>query len=411
MEVVRNENPLNDRVVGHRDGQELVVKISAHHKNVYGFRRPARVTAEQMSAMLHTIQELPPALTLRRITSVGGSEVRFEWFEGPIVHLFRYADPGYKDTPCALSDHTTEWPSHLPDADALIHSLAEALSALHAAGIAHGDVAENNIWVVAPGRVILADFDALVPRSAADAFEQTCAADMQRMDAMCARIRRVAETCSAVEVLHHVEGVVPGKRSGWSNRFSQDGVDFQAGYHSQLLANGEHLSGQRDNVKRVAFLKSHGVALADASVLDLGCNAGGVLAAMRSDIAAGVGIDFDARCIDAAKFIEAQHAERKIQHHLLDFDRDNLARIPVLCPKPDIILLASMGSWVSKWRRLYTRALNLGPSCIVFETNNDREGKAQLDFFRSAGAVCAPLGCAGDDLTNGLRQVFVITPP
>ena len=70
----------------------------------------------------------------------------------------------------------------------------------------------------------------------------------------------------------------------------------------------------------------------------------------------------------------------------------------------------SLGSWITNWQELYNQCITHSDS-IILETNNDNEGKPQLDFFKSFKCTIKLISDeSDDDTTNNFgRKTYLIT--
>jgi SAM-dependent methyltransferase len=189
--------------------------------------------------------------------------------------------------------------------------------------------------------------------------------------------------------------------NGWNNR-----TEF--GYHSFDIFN-IHIPGQRSPIKRFQKIKKY-YDFSNKKVLDLGCNTGGMLFHIP-EISHGIGVDLDDRCLEACAYF------RKYLRFAcrLDFFKNDLNKInvPMMCHtlnfQPDIIFLLSLGSWISNWKQLYEDCFSVSKT-ILLETNNDKEGYAQIVFFLDKGAriTCVSVQ-SDDDITGNLgRKTYLI---
>jgi hypothetical protein len=191
------------------------------------------------------------------------------------------------------------------------------------------------------------------------------------------------------------------KYNGWENR-----TEF--GYHSFRLFNID-IRGQRDPVKRFEKIKKF-YDFKGKTVLDLGCNTGGMLFHIP-EIAKGVGVDYDSNCISACNmFKERFNFSCDLEFYEKDLNAVNITNFCKLnnC-NPDIVFLLSLGSWVQNWKTLYTDVWNV-TNCILLETNNDTEGRPQLDLFTSFNAIITLVSDKSDDDCTGnmLRKTYLI---
>lgn len=158
--------------------------------------------------------------------------------------------------------------------------------------------------------------------------------------------------------------------NGWNNRTTY-------GYHSYDIGN-IHIQGQRNPKMRLDEMRKH-VDFKGKRVLDLGCNVGAMLHHLE-EIKIGVGIDYDLNCIKVANNISDILKQKNLSFITLDFDKETFE----ITKSYDIIFLLSIGSWVKSWKEIYQKSLDTG-AILILETNNDIEGKPQLEFFREQG--------------------------
>jgi SAM-dependent methyltransferase len=196
--------------------------------------------------------------------------------------------------------------------------------------------------------------------------------------------------------------VAGSKYNGWHNR-------SEFGYHSFDLFN-IHIPGQRSPSKRFEKIKKF-YDFTGKRVLDLGCNTGGMLFHIP-EIQQGIGIDYDESCIESCKIFR----ERLNFVCELDFYRADLNEFSVVdfCKEkdyiPDITFLLSLGSWVKNWRKLYMEVYRVS-KIVLLETNNDIEGKDQLELFTQLGAHIQLVSDKSDDDSTGNigRKTYLIT--
>jgi len=188
--------------------------------------------------------------------------------------------------------------------------------------------------------------------------------------------------------------------NGWDNRTTY-------GYHSYKI--GEvNIPGQRQPKIRLDGFKKY-IEFADKVVIDFGCNVGAMLHHLP-EIKLGVGFDYDENCINSANNIAKLINKDNLSYHTHDFDKDGYDNLlNKITEKPNIILLLSLGSWVSTWRELYSLALEYDAQ-IILEINNEDEGKSQLDFFTNKGYEPKMIvNNSSDDLTgNNRRRTYLI---
>jgi len=188
--------------------------------------------------------------------------------------------------------------------------------------------------------------------------------------------------------------------NGWDNRRTKHG------YHSFNISN-INLTGQRNPRKRLNIIKKH-VDFRDKIVVDFGCNCGGMLFHIP-EIKEGYGYDYDEKCISEAKNISSFFK----YSNKLSFKKQDLNDITKLHSElpqmVDITFLLSLGSWIKNWRYLYELALKKS-KLIIFETNNDKEGGPQLNFFREKNTIITLISPdSRDDMTGNYgRKTYLI---
>lgn len=188
--------------------------------------------------------------------------------------------------------------------------------------------------------------------------------------------------------------------NNWGNK--RRGLDY--GYHSFNIYN-VNILGQRNPKERIDIFKKY-IDFNNKTVIDFGCNSGGMLLHLP-EIKKGYGFDYSLECIKSAEFIRdtLMYSNTVFIHQDLNkFIYDEHIKEDI-----DIIFLLSLGSWVQKWKELYTIAYNKS-SMIILETNNDNEGKSQLLLFKELGARIILISkSSNDDVTgNSGRKTYLI---
>jgi Methyltransferase domain len=185
---------------------------------------------------------------------------------------------------------------------------------------------------------------------------------------------------------------------------------FPAAYHT-INVNGRQVPGQRDPSKRLASVP---VDFHGQTVLDLGCNQGGMLHQIRSLIKWGVGIDYDPRMINAANRIKSVNASENIGFYVLDLQNDPLELICDFMPdqKADICFLLSVCMWLKNWQQVIDFAHSKSNS-MLFETNGSAlQQNEQINYLRAKYSVVNMLsGISDDDPIQKFRKLFYLTGP
>lgn len=190
--------------------------------------------------------------------------------------------------------------------------------------------------------------------------------------------------------------------NNWHNRTTY-------GYHSFDIGNLK-LIGQRQPKLRLDYIKQH-ISFDNKTIIDFGCNTGGMIF-HSPELKCALGLDFNNECIDACKYISSE-LKYNTEHFFdvcdLNYFDLNSYLLSKNIEKVDIGLLLSLGSWVSEWKTLYDACIKTC-NVIILETNNDVEGKPQLEFFESHGCSIELINEKSTDDTTGNygRKTYII---
>lgn len=156
------------------------------------------------------------------------------------------------------------------------------------------------------------------------------------------------------------------------------GTIYPMGYHS-LTLRGRYFWGQRECSQRLADVPYD---FAQKVVLDLGCNCGGMLHALANTILAGVGVDCDPRCVNAANTIKWLNGTPNLNFFTLDLDREPIRMIDdfLLDKRADICFLLSVCMWLKDWKRVIAYAAKTSET-LLFEANGDDEMQSEQEAF------------------------------
>lgn len=191
--------------------------------------------------------------------------------------------------------------------------------------------------------------------------------------------------------------------NGWNNKRKN-----LYGYHSINIHN-INIDGQRTPKMRIKEIVKH-YNFHDKTVLDLGCNIGGMLLHLPK-IKKGIGIDYDVKCIECGTYIT--NILKFNDLHFYKYDLNNYSinkHIKDLnIEKLDIIFLLSLGSWVKNWKKLYIESVKCS-NTILLETNNDTEGVEQIKLFKELNCEINVISTNSyDDKTkNYSRKLYLI---
>jgi len=109
--------------------------------------------------------------------------------------------------------------------------------------------------------------------------------------------------------------------------------------YSTIRVGDLEIKGRRDPLERLSMLDMDWRGL---TVLDVGCNSGGVLFALKDKIKHGRGVDVEASMIEKAKGLCAQYGIKNLDFECADAETAEL-------PATDIVLMLSVALWVEGW--------------------------------------------------------------
>jgi len=185
-------------------------------------------------------------------------------------------------------------------------------------------------------------------------------------------------------------------------------MEFPAGYHTIQIGERK-LIGQRDPSIRLGSVP---IDFEGKSILDIGCNQGGMLYAVSSKARWGVGIDYDFRMINAANRIKREVGAHNLDFYVFNLEREQLDLIQDLLPdgKVDIAFLLSVCMWINNWREVidFTQTIS---SALLFESNgtDDLQSK-QIAYLRGRYATVTALAEQSlDDTRQKNRKLFYCT--
>lgn len=180
---------------------------------------------------------------------------------------------------------------------------------------------------------------------------------------------------------------------------------FPAGYHSIEL-DGELLRGQRDPAARLAKVP---ICFEGKSVLDIGCNQGGMLFQVDQKIRWGVGIDYDHRMVNVANRLSGIRGDRRLSFYVFNLEREPLDLISDFLPeaKVDVVFLLSICMWLKNWREVLEFAVRISSS-MLFETNGSLHQQAEqhAELARHYSAITQLTEASEDDPGQRNRRLY-----
>lgn len=165
------------------------------------------------------------------------------------------------------------------------------------------------------------------------------------------------------------------------NKVSYSGFNFYTGYHT-LEIDGHTFEGQRKPKERFKDLP---FSLDGLSVLDVGCNQGGMLHAFGNILKAGIGVDYDHKMINVANKIKTFNKHHHLNFYLFNLEDENLDYLEDFLPesKVDVAFILSICIWVRNWKDVIVKVKSLSEK-LVFESNGkDHQQSEQIEFLRT----------------------------
>jgi aminoglycoside phosphotransferase/SAM-dependent methyltransferase len=185
-----------------------------------------------------------------------------------------------------------------------------------------------------------------------------------------------------------------------------DDKKLVAGYHTVSIF-GEKVKGQRDPEIRLAKVDYD---FTGKRVLDVGCSNGGLLHALSDKVAYGVGVDFNAKCINAANALKAINRRDNIHFYTFDLDKEDLSMLNhfVFSEPVDICFFFNISLWVKRWKEVFTLCSGLTQSLLFEAHGNDDQQAEQLNFVQSVYSSVKLLSeQSDDDPTYTKRKMYL----
>lgn len=183
---------------------------------------------------------------------------------------------------------------------------------------------------------------------------------------------------------------------------------FPAGYHT-IEIGGRRLAGQRQPAKRLALVPYD---FRGKTVLDMGSNQGGMLFEICDVLKEGIGIDYDARMVNAANRIKAVRQAKNVHFFVFDLEREPLDLIRDFLPEErvDIVFLLAVCTWLSNWREVIDFASRISTSMLFETTGTDEQQVDQENYLRRLYRSVALLaGTSEDDPAQKHRKLFYLS--
>ena len=161
---------------------------------------------------------------------------------------------------------------------------------------------------------------------------------------------------------------------------SYSGVKFNLGYHSFEI-DGHQFKGQRNPKMRLDGIP---FSFEGLSVLDIGCNQGGMLYELSKNIRYGVGIDYDSRMINVANKFKSHCNLNHLDYYVFNLETENLEFINDFLPEKrvDVVFLLSVCMWIKNWKQVIDYVTSIS-SKLIFESNgSDKQQLEQINYLK-----------------------------
>jgi SAM-dependent methyltransferase len=181
---------------------------------------------------------------------------------------------------------------------------------------------------------------------------------------------------------------------------------YESAYYSIELK-GRSFAGQRAPKARLDAVPFD---FDGATVLDIGCNQGGMLFALSDRIRHGVGIDYDPRMVNSANRLKSYRGVANVDFYVFDLEREDLAVIQnfLSAQTVDIVLLLSVCMWISNWREVIDKARDMSTH-LLFETNGSPAQQLEQEAFlrRTYGGTTLIRDSSPDDQHQKARRLHL----
>lgn len=149
---------------------------------------------------------------------------------------------------------------------------------------------------------------------------------------------------------------------------------FGGDYTSIYINNELIVKGSRDPFNRINKIP---LDFSSKTVLDLGCNCGGMLFSLSDKIKYGYGLEVNEEAVNNANTIINDFNVKNIEINLKNLEElDNFS-----FPKTDIVFMLSISRWVSTWKKIIEI---INPKVLVFEAHGKpAQVEEQLIFINS----------------------------
>ncbi|HET7314558.1 methyltransferase domain-containing protein [Salinisphaera sp.] len=156
--------------------------------------------------------------------------------------------------------------------------------------------------------------------------------------------------------------------------------DYEGGYYT-FEFKGHSLEGQRNLQTR---FKDIPLDFENMTVLDLGCNRGGVLYDIANKIKWGVGVDYDPKLINTANKLRALSQASNLDFYFFDLEKYDLHLLKDLMPstRVDVVFALAICMWLSNWKDVLDFSAEISNSMIFESNGSDQQQQEQETYLR-----------------------------
>jgi hypothetical protein len=191
------------------------------------------------------------------------------------------------------------------------------------------------------------------------------------------------------------------KNCGWSK-------PFESGYQSIKLC-GHYFKGQRDPWVRFSHVDYD---FKDKTVLDFGCNQGGMLHSLADKIKHGIGVDVCSKCINVGNRIKSFNNSENLDFYTLDLDKDDVTEIKnfLKSDKVDICFILSIFLWVKNWKKVIDIASGISDAILIEVHGSEKQMMEQVEYSRTKFKHYKFLGMSDDDANHITeRRLYILS--
>lgn len=180
---------------------------------------------------------------------------------------------------------------------------------------------------------------------------------------------------------------------------------FEGAYHS-LELDGQVFLGQRHPKERLDGVPFD---FSGKSVMDIGCNQGGMLYALADRIRWGVGVDYDSRMVNAANRVKSFKCVSNLDFYVFNLEEEHLGFLDSYCRDDtlDVVFLLSVCMWIRNWTDVIDWCSSHAKH-LLFESNGSRHQQdSQEAYLRGLySTVSLVRDTSPDDIVQKDRRLF-----